>query len=75
MFQLKKSWDEGMLFFFQSNFFFFLLYMFLMDRFKITEYNLICKVFTEVSLIVKIPHSTVIIYFGQREKAILWPLW
>ena len=45
--------------------------MLLMDRLKITEYNLICKVFTEVSLIVKIPHSTVLIHFGQREKAIL----
>ena len=46
---------------------------FWMDTFKMTEYNRICKVFTDVFLIVRIPHSTVIINLGQREKAILWP--
>ena len=49
--------------------------LFLMDIFKITEYNPICKAFKEVFLIVKIPHSTDMIYFGPREKAILQTLW
>ena len=35
--------------------------MCLMGTFKKTEYNLICKVFTEVFLIAEIPHSTVLI--------------
>ena len=44
---------------------------FLMATFKMTEYNPVCKVFTEVFLIARIPHSTVLIHFGPREKAIL----
>ena len=40
-------------------------------RLKMTEYNPICKLLTEVFLITRIPHSTVLIHFGQREKAIL----
>ena len=32
-----------------------------MDTFKKTEYNPICKVFTEVFLIARIPHSTILI--------------
>ena len=42
----------------------------LMGTFKKSEYNLICKVFT-VFLITRIPHSSALIHFGQREKAIL----
>ena len=42
-----------------------------MGTFKKTEYSPICKVFTEVFLIVRIPHSTVLIHFGLREKAVL----
>ena len=40
--------------------FFFFLYVF-NARFKKTEYNPICTVFTEAFLIVRIPHSTVLI--------------
>ena len=32
-----------------------------MGKFKKTEYNPICKVFTQVFLIARIPHSTVLI--------------
>ena len=46
-------------------------YTFLMATFKMTEYNPVCKVFTEVFLIARIAHSTVLIHFGPREKAIL----
>ena len=42
-----------------------------MCKFKKTGYNVIWKVFKEVFLIARIPHSTVLIYFCQREKAIL----
>ena len=42
-----------------------------MSMFKKTDYSLICKVFTEDFLIARIPHATVLIHFGQREKAIL----
>ena len=38
-----------------------------MDTFKVNEYNPVCKVFT-VFLIARIPHSTVVIHFGQGEK-------
>ena len=44
---------------------------FLMGIIKMAEYNPICNIFTEVFLITRIPHSTVLIYFGPREKAIL----
>ena len=43
----------------------------LMGTFEKTECNSMCKVFTEVFLIARIPHSTVLIHFVQREKAIL----
>ena len=61
---------KNVIFLLQQTFFF--LYVFLMDTFKVTEYNSIYKVFT-VFLIVRIPHSTIIIHFGQGEKAILYP--
>ena len=57
------------MFFLTIRFLFLFMYVILMDKFKITEYNPICKVLTEVYLIIRIPHSTVIIDFGQREKA------
>ena len=46
-----------------------------MGMLKMTEYNTIRKVFTEVSLIARIPHFTVLVHVGQREKAILRPSW
>ena len=67
MLQFKRSWDKSFFFFFlQSNFFsfFFFLHVFngcLMGTFKNTEYNKICKVFTEVFLITRIPYSAVLI--------------
>ena len=46
---------------------------FLMGTFKMIEDKPICKVFTEVFVIARILHSTVLIHFSPREKAILWP--
>ena len=73
-----KSWDKRMLFFFHnqisfsfSNFLF--LYMFNGHAYSCT--CLICKVFADVFLITRIPHSKVLIHFRQREKAILWTSW
>ena len=43
---------------------------FLIGTFKVSEYNPIYKVLTEVFLIARILHSTVLIHFGPREKAI-----
>ena len=42
-----------------------------MGTFKKTEYDLICKAFTGVFSIAKIPHSTVLTHFSEKEKAIL----
>ena len=42
--------------------------MYLMGTFKKTEYNPICMVFTEVFLIVRIPHSTVLITEAVVQK-------
>ena len=63
MLQLKRSWNERMFFFFYNQVFFPFSFscMFLLDTFKKTECSPICKVFTEVFLITKIPHSTVLI--------------
>ena len=40
----------------------------LMGTFKKTEYNLICKVFTEVFLIARIPYSIVLITEGIVQR-------
>ena len=63
MLQLKRSWDKRILFFFhiQISFPFFFSCTCLVGKFKKAEYTLICKVFTEVFLIARIPHSTVLI--------------
>ena len=37
----------------------------LMGTFKMTEYNMICKVFTKFFLITWNPHCAVVIHFGQ----------
>ena len=66
---------KNVLFLLQSSFFFSFSCMCLMGTFKKTEYNPSCKVFTEVFLIARIPHFTVLIHFRQRENEILWPLW
>ena len=77
MLQLNRNRDKRMFFFFynQISFPFSCSCTCLMGTFKKTEYNPICKVFTEVFLIARIPHSTFLIHFCQRESAILWPLW
>ena len=62
MLQLKRSWDKRMFFFFYYQLFpFSFSCACLMGKFKKTEYNPICKVFTEIFLIPKIPHSTILI--------------
>ena len=43
----------------------------LMGLFKKTEYSLICKVFNEVLLIARIPHSTVLITEAFCKKEVL----
>ena len=73
MLQLKGSWDKRMFFFFYKFLFLFLfLVMCLMSKFKKTEYNLICKVFTEVFLITRIPHSTVLITKVDVQRCSVW---
>ena len=76
MLQLKKGWDKRMFFFFYNkiSFPFSFSCPCLMGMLKNTEYYLISKLFAEVFLIARIPHSTVLIYSRQREKAILWPI-
>ena len=65
--QLKRSCDKRM-FIFTINFFFLFLF-------------LVCVKWACIKrqwiwfVIARIPHSTVLIYFRQREKAILWPSW
>ena len=73
MLQLNRNRDKRMFFFFynQISFPFSCSCTCLMGTFKKTEYNPICKVFTEVFLIARIPHFTVLIHFCQRESAIL----
>ena len=73
MLQLKRGWGKRMFFFFynQISFPFSFSCTCLMGTFEKTECNSMCKVFTEVFLIARIPHSTVLIHFVQREKAIL----
>ena len=39
-----------------------------MGKFKKTEYNPICKVFTEVFLIARIPHSTFLISEADVQR-------
>ena len=41
---------------------------YLMGKLKMTEHNPISKVFTEIFLIARIPHHTVLINFPQRER-------
>ena len=53
-------------------FLFLFLVMCLMTKFKKTEYNLICKVFTEVFLITRIPHSTVLITEVDVQRCSVW---
>ena len=56
------------MFFFFYNQIFFLFsfsYMCLMGTFKKTECNSMCKVFTEIFLIARIPHSTVLIHLEE----------
>ena len=53
-------------------FLFLSLVMCLMSKFKKTEYNLICKVFTEVFLITRIPHSTVLITEVDVQRCSVW---
>ena len=72
MLQFKRSWDKAIFFFFYDQISFSCTC--LMDTFKKTEYNPICKIFLEVFLVARIPHPTVLIHFCQREKAILWLL-
>ena len=38
-----------------------------MGMFKKTD-NMICKIFTEVFLMTRIPHFTIFIHIGQRDK-------
>ena len=73
----KRLRKKNVIFLLQSNFFFFLFISCkcLMGKFKKTECNPICKVFTIFFLIARIPHSTVLIHFRQRQKAILQPSW
>ena len=47
--------------------------MCLMGMFKKTEYNPICKVFTEVFLIARIPHSTILLTSRIGVVTINWP--
>ena len=42
--------------------------MFLMGKFKKTEYDSICKVFTEDFLIARIPHFTVLITEADVQR-------
>ena len=73
MLQLKRSQDKIMFFFFynQISFSVYFSCTCLMGMFKKTEYNPICKVFTEAFFIARITHSTVLINFRRRENAIL----
>ena len=65
MLQFKRSRDKRMFFFCffcnQISFLFSFSCTCLMGTFKNTEYNKICKVFSEVFLITRIPYSAVLI--------------
>ena len=73
MLRLKRSGDKRMLFFFYNDisFSFSITCACFVGTFKKTEYKSICKLLTENFLVTRIPHFTVLIYFGQRENAIL----
>ena len=78
MLQLKRGWGKKKIFFFynQISFPFSFSCTCLMDTFEKTGCNSMCKVFKEVFLHStfqnsRIPHSTALIHFVQREKAIL----
>ena len=77
MLQLKRSWDKRKLFFFYNQIYFPFSFSCtcLMGMLEKTEYNLICNIFSEIFLITRIPHSTVLIHFCEREKIILSPPW
>ena len=68
MLQLKRSWDKRIFFYNQISFPFFFSCTCLMGKFKKTEYNPICKVFTEVFLIARIPHSTFLISKADVQR-------
>ena len=75
MLQLKRNGDKRTLFFFDNQVCFVFQVRVSWVRLKKTEYNLICKLLTDVFLITRIPHSEALIHFGQRETAILLPSW
>ena len=69
MLQLNRSRERRMLFFFYNQVSFPFFYCTcLMGTFKKTEYNLICKVFTDVFLIARIPHSLVLIAEAVAQR-------